>query len=132
MVRLKDLLHLPLHFLLKAASAVALAAAVTACGTASLGPGMTREQVVSRMGQPTRTVSLPAGGQRLQYSYQPYGQEAVMVDLDPSGRVVQVRQVLNESDFSRISTRGDWTRADVEREFGPPASVGSVGSWDGP
>src|SRR4051812_40649924 len=102
MVRLKELLHLRVHFLLKVAGTVTLAAVVTACGTASLGPGMTREQVVSRMGQPTRTVALAAGGQRLQYSYQPYGQQAVMVDLDPSGRDVQVRQVLNESDFSRI------------------------------
>ena len=27
---------------------------------------------------------------------------------------------------------GQWTRADVEREFGPPASIDAVGNWHGP
>jgi len=107
------------------------ALALVACATGSIQPGMTRADVAARWGQPTRVVPLPTG-ERLQYSYQPWGQQAVMVDLDTAGRVTQVRQVLDEAEFARISTKGDWTRADVEREFGPPASVGSVASWDGP
>ena len=111
---------------------LAAAALLAACGTvASLQPGMTRAEVTARWGQPTRVVPL-AFGERLQYVYQPFGQETVMVDLDPAGRVVQARQVLNEAEFARISTQGDWTRADIEREFGPPAWTESVGSWDGP
>ena len=110
---------------------VAAALALAACTTASIQPGMTRADVAAKWGQPTRVVPLPAG-ERLQYSYQPWGQQAVMVDLDAAGRVTQVRQVLDEAEFARISTTGDWTRADVEREFGPPAYVGSVASWDGP
>jgi hypothetical protein len=109
---------------------VAAALALTACATA-VQPGMTRADVQAKWGQPTRVVPLPTG-ERLQYSYQPWGQQAVMVDLDAAGRVTQVRQVLDEAEFARISTKGDWTRADVEREFGPPAYVGSVASWDGP
>jgi hypothetical protein len=27
---------------------------------------------------------------------------------------------------------GQWTREDVEREFGPPAQVDAVASWNGP
>jgi hypothetical protein len=105
--------------------------ALAGCGVASLQPGMSEQEVFSRLGSPTRVVALPSG-KRLQYSYQPFGQEAVMVDLDSSGHVVRARQVLNEADFGRISTSGDWTRDDVEREFGPPSSVGQVASWDGP
>ena len=40
-------------------------------------------------------------------------------------------QVLTENEFNRI-VPGQWTRADVEREFGPPARVDGVASWNGP
>jgi hypothetical protein len=74
-------------------------------------------------------VPLPVG-ERLQYSLQPMGQYATMVDLDSAGRVVSARQVLTPSEFARI-VDGQWTRADVEREFGPPARVDRVYSWAG-
>ena len=92
--------------------------------------GSTRDQVISRMGRPARTVPLP-GGERLQFSGQPFGQWAFMVDLDSSGRVTQSRQVLTANEFDRIET-GKWTREDVEREFGRPAKVDHVWSWHGP
>jgi len=53
-----------------------------------------------------------------------------MVDLDTAGRVVSVQQVLNPVDFARILP-GQWTRLDVEREFGQPAMVDRVMSWSG-
>lgn len=109
-------------------SGVALAALLLA-GCASPQPGMSREQVLASWGTPTRTVPL-ASGTRLQYSGQPTGQTATMVDLDAAGKVVNVRQVLNIKDFSRIEV-GKWTRADVEREFGPPAKTDGVVSWSG-
>jgi hypothetical protein len=121
----------PFQRLIRAALATGAAAALLACA-GGVQPGMSRGEVVSRLGSPTRSVALPTGGERLQYSSQPAGQQAVMVDLAPDGRVVQSRQVLNETDLGRIGTAGDWTRADVEREFGPPASVGHVASWNGP
>ena len=62
---------------------------------------------------------------------QPYGRIAWMVDLDASGRVTQARQVLTECNFHRIEP-GKWTREDVEREFGRPAWVDGVASWNGP
>jgi hypothetical protein len=113
-------------------SAPLLAALLVACGTVeSLQPGMPRAEVLSRWGQPTRVVPL-AQGERLQYSFQPAGQEVVMVDIDAAGRVLQARQVLNENDFARIPLDGSWTQADIDREFGPPGYVGAVGRWDGP
>ncbi|RYF39995.1 MAG: hypothetical protein EOO27_48355 [Comamonadaceae bacterium] len=100
-------------------------------GGYDIAPGTPREAVVSRMGAPYRVVPLAAGGQRLQYSLQPYGQLAWMVDLDAAGRVTQARQVLTEGNFHRIEP-GRWNREDVEREFGRPAWVDGVASWNGP
>ncbi len=115
---------------------IPLAALVVACatnpyGASSLPAGTPRAEVIARLGAPTRVVRLPNGNERLQYSLQPYGQVAWMMDLDASGRLVQGRQVLNEGDFRRIEL-DKWTREDVEREFGRPALVDGVASWNGP
>lgn len=99
-------------------------------GLAGLQPGTHQADVISRFGPPTRIVN-QATGQRLQYSQQPYGQRVWMVDLDDSGRVQRSRQVMTAADFNRIEV-GHWRRADVEREFGPPAAVERVASWNGP
>ena len=95
-----------------------------------IAPGTPRDAVIARMGPPQRVVRID-GGERLQYSLQPYGQFAWMVDLDASGKVVRARQVLTDANFQRIEP-GKWTRDDVEREFGRPATIDGVASWDGP
>lgn len=92
-------------------------------------PGMSQGDVVARLGPPGAVVAIPQGT-RLQYSGQPTGQFAFMVDLDASGRVLSVRQVLNARDFARIEP-GKWTRDDVLREFGRPTRVDRVASWPG-
>ena len=112
-----------------------LAALVAACAGnpfngSGVEAGVTRDAVIARLGRPTGVVRLPAG-ERLQYSLQPFGQYAWMVDLDASGRVVRSRQVLTAAEFNRIEV-GKWTRGDVEREFGPPARIEGVASWNGP
>lgn len=109
---------------------LALAGALAGCATSPIAPGMDRAAVITRMGTPTRVLPL-AGGTRLQYSRQPAGQQAYMVDLDAGDHVLQVRQVLTATEFARI-TPGSWTRDDVLREFGPPASVDRVGNWPHP
>jgi hypothetical protein len=109
-----------------------LAAAVlwlSGCAFNSLSPGMSRDEVLSRMGKPSAELAL-AQGTRLQYSGQPGGQYAFMIDFDASGRMQSARQVLNAKDFARIEI-GKWTREDVLREFGRPASVDRVAMWDG-
>ncbi|HYW57970.1 MAG TPA: hypothetical protein VE934_13475 [Polaromonas sp.] len=95
----------------------------------SVTPGLSRDEVVARMGTPRAVVPLNKGT-RLQYSLQPAGRYAYMVDLDQSGRVLSIRQVLNSQDFARIEL-GKWTKQDVLREFGPPSSVDHVASWKG-
>ena len=117
--------------LLLALAAVLLSAcAGNPFGGFDIAPGTPREAVIARMGAPYRVVRL-ANGERLQYSMQPGGQHAWMVDLDASGKVVQARQVLTETNFHRIEP-GKWTREDVEREFGRPAWIDGVASWNGP
>jgi hypothetical protein len=116
--------------ILRTVSGAALAALLVAgCASTGVQPGMSREQVLASYGTPTRTVPLKSGT-RLQYSAQPKGQSAVMVDLDAEGKVVSARQVLNLQDFSKIDI-GKWTREDVEREFGRPAAMDRVGAWSG-
>ena len=113
-----------------ATAAVALAALLAAgCAFQSITPGMSREQVVAAYGTPTQVVATGTGS-RLQYSGQPLGQFANMVDLDATGKVVNARQVLKPAEFVRIQT-GQWTQADMEREFGRPASMDRVSSWSG-
>lgn len=112
------------------AAAVVLAGCAHPWNTVDIAPGTPRDQVLARAGQPTRVVPLAGGGQRLQYTLQPLGRNAFMVDLDAAGRVVSARQVLTEPNFQRIEP-GRWTRDDVEREFGPPALIDHVASFQG-
>lgn len=114
----------------KTFASLAAAAALTAgCAFTPVQQGMTQEQVMASYGTPTRVVPL-ATGTRLQYSRQPAGQSAVMVDLDAAGKVVAVREVMRLQEFLRIEP-GQWTRDEVEREFGPPARIDRVASWSG-
>ncbi|OGB09971.1 MAG: hypothetical protein A3E79_17105 [Burkholderiales bacterium RIFCSPHIGHO2_12_FULL_61_11] len=103
--------------------------ALAGCAFRSAQPGMSQQEVIARNGTPSRVLPLGAGT-RLQYSGQPSGQWAFMVDLDAAGRVIASRQVLARNEFSRIKI-GRWTREDVEREFGRPAWVDHVASWPG-
>lgn len=93
-------------------------------------PGMTRDEVLSSWGRPTAELDRN-GLHRLQYSRQPMGQSVVMVDLDASGRVVQSREVMKLSEFSKIDVSGTTTQADILWAFGPPAKVDGVMSWKG-
>ena len=122
---MKRLLHLA------AFSVFALAGCANPFRGWDVAAGTPREQVTAQMGQPTRVVPLADGGQRLQYSQQPMGRFAWNVDLDAGGKVVRAYQALTQQNFERIAV-DQWTRADVEREFGPPAWTDRVGSWNGP
>lgn len=113
--------------ILALAFALTLALACGGCAYNSVQPGMARADVLARMGLPSRVVPL-ATGTRLQYSRQSAGQQAYMVDLDTSDHVVQIRQVLAAAEFARIVVN-QWTREDVEREFGHPASIDHVANW---
>ena len=110
--------------------AAALLTTIVLSGCAAMSnaqPGMQRAEVLARMGQPTQV--LPLGtGTRLLYSRQPAGQQVFQVDLDASDHVVHIRQMLTMQEFQRIVV-GQWTREDVQREFGPPASIEHAANW---
>lgn len=110
-------------------SIVACTLVLTGCAVESLQLGTPRDEVLKKFGNPTATVNLTSGT-RLQYSQQPEGQRAVMVDVDAGDRVVSVRQVLNPVNFSRVEV-GKWTRQDIEREFSRPARIDHVANWQG-
>lgn len=95
-------------------------------------PGSTRADTLARFGTPTLSAPLPqpTGGERLLYSWQPYGRQVYVVDLDGQGRVVGARQTLTEREFHTI-VPGEWTRTEVLRTFGPPGEVGRVREFDG-
>ena len=112
-------------FFTLAAAALLLAG----CALTPVTPGMSQDDVMASYGTPTRVVAISAGT-RLQYSAQPAGQRALMVDLDAAGKVVSVRQVMTLKELSKIEP-GKWTREDVEREFGQPATIDRVASWPG-
>lgn len=106
-------------------------ALLAGCAVVDKAPlGMPLDTVIQTYGAPALTVQLPNGGVRLQYTFQPAGRKVVMVDVDASGRVAAVRQVLTPVEFARIET-GTWTRVDVEREFGRPSLITHVGNWQG-
>ena len=102
---------------------------LASCAVERVAPGTSRADVLASFGQPTREVAI-ANGTRLQYSRLPAGQTAVMVDLDAQGRVVSSKQVLQSTELGRVIV-GQWSRADVEREFGPPYLVDRVAFWQG-
>jgi len=92
--------------------------------------GSTRESTIAYLGQPTASYRL-ASGERLQYSRAPSGYEVNNVDLDASGHVIAVTQVLDERRFAATIQPGAWTEEDVERTYGKPARVSRVASFDG-
>lgn len=136
----------------------AASAALGLTGCAAFGslqsvvqPGQSRAEVLARLGNPTAVINFssanmpgaatsafpndPPAAERLQYSGQPFGQFANMVDLDAQGRVVRAFNALNIGRFQAITTRLQQTRLtqqDVLREFGPPAQTTAVSSWQGP
>ncbi|MBK9575305.1 MAG: hypothetical protein IPO43_22805 [Rhodoferax sp.] len=118
-------MHTILNTFKHAPLALVCAALLSGCAVLSpVKPGMTRDEVTARLGAPSRVVPIGAFT-RWQYAA---GQQAIMVDLDATGRVADARQVLTATAFASIEV-GKWTRADVEREFGPPAMVDRVASW---
>jgi hypothetical protein len=110
-------------------TATAAALLLMGCAVERVQVGTPRDEVISQYGKPTAVVPTTQGT-RLQYSRQPAGQSAIMVDLDATGRVAQVRQVLTEAEFARVQV-GQWTRETIEREYGRPAFIRHTAFWKG-
>jgi len=118
---------------LRLAAAGALTLLLSACAMVPqyTQVGTPRAQIVQSLGTPTATYALPGGGERLQYSRQPAGQQVYNLDLGADGRLAQpVVQSLDPVVFDRIGI-DRWTKDDVIRMFGQPARVERVYSFDG-
>jgi hypothetical protein len=80
------------------------------------------QSVIARFGPPQEVYDLPNGGKRLMWPTQPMGETTTAADIDASGKVVNLRQVLQPNEFYRAEI-GKWTRADVLVNFGRPVET---------
>jgi hypothetical protein len=78
--------------------------------------------VIARFGPPREVYNLPDGSKRLMWPTQPFGETTTAADIDPTGRVISVRQVLQPLEFYRAEI-GKWTRTDVLVNFGRPVET---------
>jgi hypothetical protein len=84
--------------------------------------GQDQSTIIARLGPPRESYDLPNGGRRLMWPTQPMGTTTVAADIDASGKIVNVRQVLQISEFNRAEI-GRWTRNDVLINFGRPVET---------
>lgn len=75
--------------------------------------------VVAKFGSPQEVYDLPDGGQRLMWPTQPMGETTIAADINAAGKVVALRQVLQDNEFYRAQI-DKWTRTDVLVNFGRP------------
>jgi hypothetical protein len=116
-------------------AALALAAGLGLAGCAGeptrVQPGASAADTLQRLGPPTGRYPLTGGGERLQYSRLPAGFEVTDIDVDASGKVVSVTQVLNEGRFGHDIKVNQWRQNDVMAFYGRPYEISRVSSFDG-
>jgi hypothetical protein len=99
----------------------AAALALGACAQPWQGfqAGEQESVVIAKLGQPREVYELPGGSKRLMWPTQPWGEVTTAADIDATGKVISVRQVLQPSEFYRAEP-GKWTKNDVLVNFGRP------------
>jgi hypothetical protein len=104
-----------------------LLAAAACAGCASydgyaLRPGVSTEaEVRGTMGAPAAEFTNSDGSRRLAYPRGPLGTQTYMADVGPDGKVVAVRNVLNDDTFYQV--RPGMTRDEILRLIGPPGEA---------
>lgn len=105
---------------LLAALASTLRPALDCINLPKLKPGLTTTQALRRiMGAPTTTWTDDDGTQTWEYPRTPEGTANYMMVIDANGLLREVRQVLCDEYFARVSV--GMSRADVRRLLGQPA-----------
>ena len=95
------------HFRRRSSKMLVLFSALSLQACASYGPdptlvGLSREQVVARLGNPDPPASFPAEANRLDFPRGPMGKETFFVYFDDQSRAVRYVQSLTEDRFSQI------------------------------
>lgn len=96
-------------------------------GPGSLRPGQNEADVLARMGPPTGRYALDSGGQRLEFARGPFGRHTYMLDVDATGRLLHIEQVLREDQFDRV--RPGMSADELRRLIGRPGEVMPI--WRG-
>ena len=106
------------------AAAIALALMLSACAQPwqNYQAGADASTVTAKLGPPKEVYDLPDGGRRLMWPTQPFGETTTAADIDASGKIVSVRQVLDENEFYKAQI-GTWTQKDVLLNFGRPVET---------
>ena len=86
--------------------------------------GMSRDEVLARMGPPDKERRLDAGS-RLEFPRGPLGKQTWFVYFDTAGRASRAEQVLTEQNFSRIDV--GMAQDDVRQLLGRPGVVQALG-----
>lgn len=115
----------------------ALLAACAGMAVNNVQPGQTEAEVLQRLGTPTARYALEAGAQRIEYATGPEGRTTWMVDVDATGRVKALSQVLSSEHFADFQGRAPgMTRDALLREMGTPGMrrvvrypAGEVWGW---
>jgi hypothetical protein len=81
---------------------------------------MNRDNLTARMGSPD-TVRQTTRGTRLEFPRGPYGKHTWFVDIDASGQVIRVEQVLTENNFNAITP--GMAQDEVRQRLGRPGEV---------
>jgi hypothetical protein len=107
-----------------ALAGVAGALLLTACAQPwqAVQPGADASALTARLGPPREVYDLPNGSKRLMWPTQPLGEYTTAADVDASGKVINVRQVLDENEFYKAQI-GVWTKKDVLVNFGRPVET---------
>jgi hypothetical protein len=105
-------------------STLSLAATLAGCVQPwqQYSQGADESTIIARLGAPRESYDLPNGGKRLMWPTQPMGETTTAADIDASGKIVTVRQVLQPNEFYRAEI-GKWTKSDVLVNFGRPVET---------
>jgi len=86
--------------------------------------GMSRDEMVARMGQPSMERRVDAGS-RLEFTRGLFGTQTWFVYFDAAGRAIRAEQVLTEKNFNRIDV--GMAQDDVLKMLGQPSEVQMLG-----
>jgi len=98
--------------------------ACSAFAPAELTVGMSRDEVVARMGQPEMERPMKAGS-RLEFPGGPFGRQTWFVYFDAAGKVSSAEQVLTEQNFSLVNA--GMTQDEVRQLLGRPGEWRTLG-----